>query len=164
MNPLDDHELRLWAMRAGLTRDEVCQAVRAGQPAPDAPFIWRLYRLWKEWGVSPLELIKWPVELVEGFQVCVVVEMERSPGTGRNLPVADAPWCRQVLKQTGYCPTGRISRRKPKAKRSAACGGWAALEFYPGSSKAPTRTNAPSIRTGAHSLALSSEANRTSSA
>jgi len=30
MNPLDDHELLLWAMRAGLTRDEVRQAVRAG--------------------------------------------------------------------------------------------------------------------------------------
>ena len=28
MNPLDDHELLPWAMRAGLTRDEVRQAVR----------------------------------------------------------------------------------------------------------------------------------------
>ena len=30
MNPLDDHELLLWAMRAGLTRDEVRQAVQRG--------------------------------------------------------------------------------------------------------------------------------------
>jgi hypothetical protein len=46
--------------------------------------------LWKERGVSPLELIERPAELVEGFQACDVVEREHSPGTGRNLPVADA--------------------------------------------------------------------------
>ena len=34
MNPLDDHELLLWAMRAGLTRDEVRQAVRRGLAHP----------------------------------------------------------------------------------------------------------------------------------
>jgi hypothetical protein len=119
MNPLDDHELLLWAMRAGLTRDEVRQAVRRGldagriprqrahggkrvdrlilelhdyldlaeaakntdRPAPSAPFIWRLYRLWKAWGVSPLELMQWPTALVEGFQACDVVKAQR------NLPV-----------------------------------------------------------------------------
>jgi hypothetical protein len=31
MNPRDDHELRLWAMRAGLTGAKVRQAVRAGR-------------------------------------------------------------------------------------------------------------------------------------
>jgi hypothetical protein len=36
--------------------------------------------LWKEWGVSPLELMEWPVELVEGFQACDVVDAQR------NLP------------------------------------------------------------------------------
>jgi hypothetical protein len=30
MNPLNDHELPLWAMRAGLTRDEVRQTVQRG--------------------------------------------------------------------------------------------------------------------------------------
>jgi hypothetical protein len=37
MNPLDDHELLLWAMRAGLTRDEVRQAVRRGLDAGHIP-------------------------------------------------------------------------------------------------------------------------------
>jgi hypothetical protein len=37
MNPLDDHELLLWAMRAGLTRDEVRQAVRGGLAAGHLP-------------------------------------------------------------------------------------------------------------------------------
>jgi hypothetical protein len=37
MNPLDDHELLLWAMRAGLTRDEVRQAVRGGLDAGNLP-------------------------------------------------------------------------------------------------------------------------------
>jgi hypothetical protein len=37
MNPLDDHELLLWAMRAGLTRDEVRQAVRRGLEAGRIP-------------------------------------------------------------------------------------------------------------------------------
>ena len=37
MNPLDDHELLLWAMRAGLTRDEVRQAVRAGLDSERIP-------------------------------------------------------------------------------------------------------------------------------
>jgi len=37
MNPLDDHELLPWAMRAGLTRDEVRQAVRAGLDAGRIP-------------------------------------------------------------------------------------------------------------------------------
>ena len=30
MNPLDNHELLLWAMQAGLTQDEIRQAVRGG--------------------------------------------------------------------------------------------------------------------------------------
>ena len=38
MNPLNDHELLRWAMRAGLTRDEVRQAVR---PCLDAGHISR---------------------------------------------------------------------------------------------------------------------------
>ena len=33
MNPLDDHKLLLWAMRTGLTRDEVRQTVRRGLDA-----------------------------------------------------------------------------------------------------------------------------------
>ena len=61
MNPLNDHELLLWSMRAGLTRDEVRQAVRHGLHAGHIPrqsademqaqrqdrieLIWRLYRL-----------------------------------------------------------------------------------------------------------------------
>ena len=62
MNPLNDHELVLWAMRAsGLTRDEVRQAVRRSLHAGHIPrqgadetkaqrqerieLIWRLYRL-----------------------------------------------------------------------------------------------------------------------
>jgi hypothetical protein len=35
MNPLDDHELLLWSMRAGQTRDEVRQTVRRGLDAGD---------------------------------------------------------------------------------------------------------------------------------
>jgi hypothetical protein len=45
--------------------------------------------LWKEWGVSPLELMAWPAMLIEAFQACDVVERERSPGTARNLPVVE---------------------------------------------------------------------------
>jgi len=37
MNPLNDHELLLWAMRAGLTHDEVRQAVRKGLDANRIP-------------------------------------------------------------------------------------------------------------------------------
>ena len=37
MNPLDDHELLLWTMRAGLTRDEVRQALRSGLDVGDLP-------------------------------------------------------------------------------------------------------------------------------
>jgi hypothetical protein len=37
MNPLDDHELLLWAMRAGLTGDEVRQAVHRGLDAGRIP-------------------------------------------------------------------------------------------------------------------------------
>jgi hypothetical protein len=56
-------------------------AANTGQPAPQTPWIWRLYRLWREWGVSPLELLEWPTVLVEGFQACDIVEGQR------NLPV-----------------------------------------------------------------------------
>jgi hypothetical protein len=35
MNPLDDHELLLWSMRAGLTRAEMRQTVRRGLDAGD---------------------------------------------------------------------------------------------------------------------------------
>ena len=37
MSPLDDHELLLWTMRAGLTRDEVRQALRSGLDVDDLP-------------------------------------------------------------------------------------------------------------------------------
>ena len=37
MTPLDDHDLLLWSMRAGLTRDEVRQAVRSGLDAGRIP-------------------------------------------------------------------------------------------------------------------------------
>ena len=56
-------------------------AANTGQSPPPAPWIWRLYRLWREWGVSPLELLQWPTELVEGFQACDIVEGQR--GTTR---------------------------------------------------------------------------------
>ena len=39
--------------------------------------------------VSPLELVQWPTVLVEGFQVCDIVEGQRSPAMGRNLPVGE---------------------------------------------------------------------------
>ncbi len=39
MNPLDDHELLRWAIRAGLTRDEVHQAIRKGLDAGRLPVI-----------------------------------------------------------------------------------------------------------------------------
>ena len=46
-----------------------------------APFIWRLRTLWKAWGVSPLELLSWPSELVEQLQLCDVVEARlQKPG------------------------------------------------------------------------------------
>jgi hypothetical protein len=67
--------------------DQAEAAAYTEQPTPATPFIWRLYRLWREWGVSPLELLEWPTALVEGFQACDIVERQRSPGTGRNLPV-----------------------------------------------------------------------------
>jgi hypothetical protein len=38
MTTLDDHELLLWAMRAGLTRDEVRQAVRQGLDTGKLPW------------------------------------------------------------------------------------------------------------------------------
>ena len=74
--------------------DQAEAAAYTEQPAPATPFMWRLYRLWREWGVSPLELLEWPTGLIEGFQVFDIVERQRSPGTGRNLPVevGDASW------------------------------------------------------------------------
>ena len=56
-------------------------AANTGQAPPAVPWIWRLYRLWREWGVSSLELLEWPTTLVEGFQACDIVEGQR------NLPV-----------------------------------------------------------------------------
>ena len=82
MTPLDDHELLLWSMRAGLTRAEVRQTVRYGRGAGDLTWpgariafmwIWRLSRLRREWRVSPLELLEWPLVLVEGFQACGIL-------------------------------------------------------------------------------------------
>ena len=61
--------------------DQAEAAAYTEQPAPATPFMWRLYRLWKEWGVSPLELLEWPTALIEGFQACDIVERQR------NLPV-----------------------------------------------------------------------------
>jgi hypothetical protein len=49
-----------------------------GQSLPATPWIWRLYKLWRGWGVSPLELLQWPTVLVEGFQACDVVEAQRN--------------------------------------------------------------------------------------
>jgi hypothetical protein len=76
--------------------DQADAAERTGGPGPATPYLWRLYQLWKRWGVSPLELLAWPSALVEGLQACDIVEAERSPacawaagtgGTGRNLSV-----------------------------------------------------------------------------
>ena len=61
--------------------DQAEAASRVGGASPPPPYVWRLYRLWKEWGVSPLELVQWPTTLVEGFQACDIVEAQR------NLPV-----------------------------------------------------------------------------
>jgi hypothetical protein len=103
MNPLDDHELLLWAMRAGLTRHEVRQTVWRGLDAGDLSWPGasetadqRLDRIYVDMeaiqivagvGHSPLELLEWPTALIEGFQACDIVEGQR------NLPVevGDAP-------------------------------------------------------------------------
>lgn len=69
--------------------DQAEAASKVGGPAPPPPYVWRLYRLWKEWGVSPLELMGWPVTLIEAFQACDIVEAQRRPETARNLPVVE---------------------------------------------------------------------------
>ena len=94
MNSLDDHELLLWALRAGLTRDEVRQAVRRG--LDDGDFLWQdakgrkvqrqdcvnldmeTMQVVEGVGVSLLELLQRPKVLVEGFQACDVVAAQRT--------------------------------------------------------------------------------------
>ena len=61
--------------------DQADAAARTGGPSPSTPYLWRLYQLWKRWGISPLELMEWPSALIEGFQACDIVEAQR------NLPV-----------------------------------------------------------------------------
>jgi hypothetical protein len=34
------------------------------------PYELRIYRLWKRWGISPLELISWPSWLVDAMMTC----------------------------------------------------------------------------------------------
>ena len=92
MNPLDDHELLPWAMRAGLTRAEVRQTVRRGMEAGDLTWpganktaAWRQDRIYVDIeviqveegvGGSPLELLEWPTVSIEGFQACDIVERQ----------------------------------------------------------------------------------------
>jgi len=70
--------LDAWVLELHDYLDQAEAAARTNRPAPATPFVWRLYRLWKTWGVSPLELLGWPVLLVEGFQACDVVEAQRN--------------------------------------------------------------------------------------
>ena len=58
--------------------DQAEAALRVGGSSSPPPYVWRLYRLWKEWGVSPLELMEWPAMLVEAFQACDVVDAQRN--------------------------------------------------------------------------------------
>lgn len=45
-------------LRSGMAYlDRLGLAAKQGLPAPRPPFLWRLYRFWKEWNVSPLELL-----------------------------------------------------------------------------------------------------------
>ncbi len=50
-----------------------------GQPVPPAPFQLRLHRLWRKWGISPLELLTWPADLVDDMQVCDIVTAKNKP-------------------------------------------------------------------------------------
>ena len=63
--------------------DQAEAASKVGAAARPPPYVWRLYRLWKEWGVSPLELMEWPAMLIEAFQACDIVEAQR------NLPLVE---------------------------------------------------------------------------
>jgi hypothetical protein len=90
MNPLDDHELLIWSMQAGLARAEVRQTVRCGLDAGDLfrrgaseTADWRRDRFYVDMeavpvvarvGHSPLELREWPAALIERFQACDIME------------------------------------------------------------------------------------------
>ena len=50
-----------------------------GQPVPPVPFQLKLHRLWHKWGISPLELLTWPAELVDAMQVCDIVTAKNKP-------------------------------------------------------------------------------------
>jgi len=103
-----------------LMHDPAEAASRTGGPTLLPPCVWRLYRLWKEWGVSPLELITWPAELVEGFQACDVVERERSPGTGRDLPVVERRLLARGDHNCRFVCSGEPSNARIKPRREAA--------------------------------------------
>jgi hypothetical protein len=57
---------------------ELLDAEEMGSDTP-LPYIWKVYRLWKRWGISPVELLKWPSALVDSMLVCEVVDHKRKP-------------------------------------------------------------------------------------
>ncbi len=50
-----------------------------GQAVPPKPFLLRLHELWRQWGISPKELLTWPADLVDGMRVCDVVTAKNKP-------------------------------------------------------------------------------------
>lgn len=49
----------------------------------DTPLLWKIYRLWHRWRISPLELLKWPAWLINAMMVCDSVAIKRA---GKNVP------------------------------------------------------------------------------
>jgi len=45
------------------------------------PLLWKVYRLWRRWGISPLELLRWPSWLVDAMMVCDIVAARRAEKT-----------------------------------------------------------------------------------
>jgi len=68
--------------------------------------------LWREWGISPLELLEWPTALIEGFQACDIVEAERSPARAWADSLGPAPWP-AGRSQDGQARTGGTGRNLP---------------------------------------------------
>ncbi len=50
-----------------------------GQTVPPKPFLLRLHELWRQWGISPRELLTWPADLIDGMRVCDVVTAKNRP-------------------------------------------------------------------------------------
>ena len=45
------------------------------------PWLWKVYRLWRRWGISPIELVRWPSWLVDAMMTCELVAARRSAKT-----------------------------------------------------------------------------------